>query len=182
MGTVLDRGVPSPRYPSTMPKSLRHPRDKVCWLDLFLLCLVPWRGFGSLRSLVQLPTDAKLSWLVSLDSRRQSCEVCPPSCLENICTTSSLHCLSLTSDILCSWRFDARAGGGHFSVCHFPPSGNERGGDFQIQKKFLTFVSGKEWNDAEWNGTKWDDDDASDSRSRSKHDSAKYSSSSATAR
>ena len=134
MGTVRDRGVRSPRYPSTMPKSLRHPRDKVCWLDPFLLCLVPRRRFGSLRSLVQLPMDAKLLWLVSLDSRRQSCEVCPPSC-DNIRKTS-LHCVSLTSDILCSRRFDARAGGGHFSLRHFPPSGNERGGDFQTQKTF----------------------------------------------
>ena len=42
MGMVLDQGVRSPRYPSTMPKSLRHPRDKVCWPGPFLLfCLVP---------------------------------------------------------------------------------------------------------------------------------------------
>ena len=79
MGTVLGPGVPSLRFPSTMPKYLRHPRDKVRLISgsISLLCLVPWRRFGSLRWSAQSPMDAKLLWLVSLDSGRQYCEVCP---------------------------------------------------------------------------------------------------------
>ena len=112
-----------------------------------LLSCAKRRRFGSLRSLVQLPKDANLIWLVSPDSGRQSCEVCPPRSRDNICTTS-LHCVSLTSDILCSRWFDARAGGGHFSLCHFPPSGNERGGDFQLQKNWLIKSACKVCNEA----------------------------------
>ena len=53
-----------------------------------LLSCAKRRRFGSLRSLVQLPKDANLIWLVSPDSGRQSCEVCPPRSRDNICTTS----------------------------------------------------------------------------------------------
>ena len=107
MGTVLDQGVRSPRYPSTMPKSLRHPRDKVCLAGSIspLLSCAKRRRFGSLRSLVQLPKDANLIWLVSPDSGRQSCEVCPPRSRDNICTTS----LSIA---LCHWRLISFAAGG----------------------------------------------------------------------
>ena len=70
------------------------------------------------------------------DSCRQSCEVCPVSTILCQYSHNFFHCVSLTSDILCSRWFDAWAGGGHFSICHFPPSGNERGGDFQIQQKY----------------------------------------------
>ena len=137
MGTVPDQGVRSPRYPSTMPKSLRHPKDKVCWPGPFLLfCLVP-----SGEDLV-------------LSARWYSCPRmpisygwCPQTQAGSLVKSvhhdhatifarllSPLHCVSLTSDILCSRWFDARAGGGHFSIRYFPPSGNERGGDFQLRK------------------------------------------------
>ena len=114
----------------------------------------------------------------------------------------------LTSDILCSWWFYAWTGGGYLSLCHFPPSGNERGGDFQIETNILLtsaknnwvvlnrparwwllfspssyiYLSGKERNDAEWNDSKWNDDDASHPWTRSKHDPAKHPCSPATAR